>query len=366
MNEQPGALQLRRRAEKMLAGKPQKTMVVPVDKLAYELQLCQIQLEIQNENLRQVQFELERCRERYMDFYDFAPVAYLTLTESGLISEINLNGVTLLGVERDRLLYHRLTPYVATDDQDRWLRHFATVIVSDAALACELALQKHDGSRFNAHLECLRQLKLDDVLEVRIVLTDITERIKNEEEIRRLAFYDSLTQLPNRRLLDDRLDHAMAAGRRSGRYGALMFIDLDNFKPLNDLHGHYMGDLLLIEVSRRITRCLRETDTVARFGGDEFVVLLGELDTDLSASVSQAALVAEKIRTTLSESYRLNTHGHVVLEHHCTSSIGVVMFNNHDHSKEHLLKWSDMAMYEAKESGSNKVNFFEPARMSQP
>ena len=117
------------------------------------------------------------------------------------------------------------------------------------------------------------------------IFRDITEHKLNEEKIRRLAFYDALTQLPNRRLLNDRLDQAMAASRRSERYGALMFVDLDNFKPLNDNHGHGIGDLLLIEVAQRITRCLREMDTVARFGGDEFVVLLSELDIDKATSI---------------------------------------------------------------------------------
>ena len=157
----------------------------------------------------------------------------------------------------------------------------------------------------------------------------------------------------------------MAASKRSGRYGALMFLDLDNFKPLNDTHGHDVGDLLLIEVARRITGCIREVDTVARFGGDEYVVMLSELDVDKAASAAQAEFVAEKIRTTLAEPYVLTIRqdGNVetTVEHRCTSSIGVVLFINHEASPEDILKWADMAMYQAKEGGRNRIRFLDQA-----
>ena len=192
------------------------------------------------------------------------------------------------------------------------------------------------------------------------IFRDITEHKLNEEKIRKLAFYDALTQLPNRRLLDDRLKQAMEVNRRSGQFGALMFVDLDNFKPLNDNYGHGVGDLLLIEVAKRITRCLRKMDTVARFGGDEFVVLLSELDTEKVTSAHQASTVAEKIRATLAAPYRMKRAAGENLEHHCTSSIGVVLFQNHQARAENILKWADMAMYQAKESGRNRVCFFDP------
>ena len=137
------------------------------------------------------------------------------------------------------------------------------------------------------------------------IFSDITQQKSAETEIHNLAFYDPLTHLLNRRSLNDRLMRAVAASRRSGRYGAVMFIDLDNFKPINDTHGHVAGDLLLIEAARRITHCVRAVDTVARFGGDEFVVILGELGTDENGSAAQASIVAEKIRVSLAEPYNL-------------------------------------------------------------
>ena len=137
------------------------------------------------------------------------------------------------------------------------------------------------------------------------IMEDITERKHAEELIHNFAFFDALTQLPNRRLLNDRLSQTMLASKRSSHYGALMFLDLDNFKPLNDAHGHDAGDLLLVEVARRITQCVREVDTVARFGGDEFVIMLSDLDVDKTESIAQAAIVAEKIRSSLSEPYVL-------------------------------------------------------------
>jgi diguanylate cyclase (GGDEF)-like protein len=187
---------------------------------------------------------------------------------------------------------------------------------------------------------------------------------EQEQKIRSLAFYDALTKLPNRRLLLDRLGQAMSASKRSGRYAALMFIDLDNFKPLNDKHGHDVGDLLLIEVARRISNCMREVDTVARFGGDEFIVMLSELTTDKQESSAQAGLVAEKIRASLAEPYLLtvankDTEEPCTIEHHCTSSIGVALFINHEVSPEDLIKWADKAMYQAKEDGRNRTHFFQ-------
>lgn len=187
----------------------------------------------------------------------------------------------------------------------------------------------------------------------------VIDHYQAEEKIRNLAYFDVLTQLPNRRMLVDRLRLAMANSRRSGCYGALMFLDLDNFKPLNDAHGHYVGDLLLVQVAERITSCVRETDTVARFGGDEFVVMLGELDENRAASEIQARGVAEKIRCILSEPFTLRIHRdgepEKVVTHRCTASIGVVLFYNHEASIDDIIKWADEAMYHAKESGRNGI-----------
>lgn len=190
--------------------------------------------------------------------------------------------------------------------------------------------------------------------------TDITARKAEEDAIKGLAFYDTLTQLPNRRLLDDRLGIAIAASKRSGRHGAVMFLDLDNFKRLNDTYGHSMGDLLLVEVAQRITRCVREVDTVARFGGDEFVVVISELDESSSEYIVQAGIVAEKIRATLAEPYVLTfkykDEAEVTVSHQCEASIGVVVFSGKENA-ENVLKWADIAMYQAKEVGRNLIRF---------
>lgn len=189
-------------------------------------------------------------------------------------------------------------------------------------------------------------------------------------QLRNLAFYDTLTLLPNRRLLNDRLIQALAASARSGEYGALMFLDLDNFKTLNDQSGHAVGDRLLVEAANRISGCLRETDTVARFGGDEFVVMLGSLDGDQESSRLQAQRVAEKIRMVLAETYHLvcqTTEGsEIKLEHHCTSSIGVVLFLGHEASQDELLSWADTAMYTAKKGGRNRICFYRHAASVLP
>lgn len=187
--------------------------------------------------------------------------------------------------------------------------------------------------------------------------SDITEHKKAEEKIHQLAFYDPLTQLPNRRLFHDRLDQALAASARNRSQGALLFLDLDGFKGLNDSYGHVIGDELLIEVARRLTGCVRETDTVARLGGDEFVVILENLD---AADREAAARVAEKLRQMLAEPYRLSVPGTgEEVTHRCTASIGVCPFRGHDETRGELIKRADIAMYQAKAAGRNAIRFFD-------
>lgn len=195
------------------------------------------------------------------------------------------------------------------------------------------------------------------------ITREISKRKQMEEQVRQLAFHDSLTNLPNRRLLYDRLKQSMVASKRSGCYNAVMFLDLDNFKPLNDAHGHEAGDLLLILAADRLKSSVREIDTVARFGGDEFVVVLNELDADRAASTTLAGNIAEKIRVALSAPYLLTISKDgktdIVVEHCCTVSIGVVVFINHDVSQDDILKWADATMYMAKENGRNLIRFHE-------
>ncbi len=196
-------------------------------------------------------------------------------------------------------------------------------------------------------------------------LQDITERKQAEEQIRLLAYFDTLTNLPNRRMLADRLNQTLLNNKRNRHFGAVLFLDLDNFKPLNDSHGHALGDLLLIEVAQRLKAHVREIDTVARIGGDEFVVLLSELSTDQAASIAQAQVVAEKIRLSLAETYLLQTHqpgtGSEIVTHQCTASVGVAVFGPDASDQASILKLADTAMYQAKEAGRNRVTLGMPA-----
>ena len=190
------------------------------------------------------------------------------------------------------------------------------------------------------------------------ITREITERKRLEEQVRQLAFHDPLTHLANRRLMLEHLDQAMSASKRSHHHGALLFLDLDNFKPLNDQHGHGVGDLLLIEVAERLKTCVREADTVARFGGDEFVVLLCELGTQHHEATAQAAAVAEKIRNRLAEPYVLQaTPSAPAIGHQCTASIGVAVFHGRDESQGSVIDRADAAMYQAKEDGRNRIRF---------
>lgn len=184
---------------------------------------------------------------------------------------------------------------------------------------------------------------------------DITARKVVEQQIKQLAFYDALTNLPNRRLLVDRLNQAIAVTERDKHHGAVLFMDLDHFKLLNDSKGHDIGDLLLIEVGNRIKNCLREGDTVARLGGDEFVVVLETLSVQSAEAATQAETVAEKIHHELNQPYQLKEYTHTT-----TPSIGIVLFNGHKDTLDDLLKFADIAMYQAKTAGRNAIRFYDP------
>jgi diguanylate cyclase (GGDEF)-like protein len=196
------------------------------------------------------------------------------------------------------------------------------------------------------------------------LFSDISPLKEHQRKFEHLAHLDALTGLPNRRLLEDRLNLTMAASKRSARYCALMYLDLDNFKPLNDTHGHGAGDLLLVEVAKRLSARVREVDTVARIGGDEFVVLMGELDVNKDPAIEKSRAVAEKIRVDLSDRYLLNVPLHMgladgVVEHQCSVSIGVVLFLKDEANQSDLLRWADATMYRAKNTGRNMILFYE-------
>ncbi|MGA7594538.1 MAG: EAL domain-containing protein, partial [Gallionella sp.] len=212
---------------------------------------------------------------------------------------------------------------------------------------------RYDGTPFDAEVS-LNVVELGGKPHLLATVRDTTDRKAAEQQILQLAFYDSLTNLPNRQLLVDRLHQALASSTRTGRSGALLFIDLDNFKDLNDTLGHAMGDFLLKQVSERLKDSVREGDTVARLGGDEFVVMLEDLGEDSIMAAEQTEAVGEKVLAALSRLYQLDIH-----TFRSSGSIGATVFGPHSEKAEELLKQADIAMYQAKKGGRNILRFFD-------
>lgn len=229
-------------------------------------------------------------------------------------------------------------------------------INSTGAWEGEIWNRRKNGEVYPEHLTITAVINTHGIITNYVAsLTDITIRKAAADEIRSLAFYDPLTGLPNRRLLVDRLNQASAASSRNGSHGALLFLDLDHFKTLNDTLGHDVGDLLLQQVAERLTTCVRESDTVARLSGDEFVVLLEDLSEQALEAAAQTDIIGHNILAALNQPYLLATH-----EYHSTPSVGATLFNGHKKSVDELLKQADIAMYQAKASGRNTLRFFDP------
>lgn len=329
-----------------------------VDELNHDLQVHQIELEMQNEALRCTQLTLEAMRDRYLDLYDRAPVGYFSISEHGLIAEANLTGAALLGVDRKRLLNSRFTRHLAPFDTDRWHRYVVALMRDGGEQhRIDVCMQTEERGMFHAQIDGVRGTLPGAAPCLHVTLIDISERRAREDEIAQLAFFDPLTDLPNRRLMKDRLQQALSAGTRSQHEGALMFIDLDHFKEINDTLGHDKGDALLQQAAARLTSCVREGDTVARLGGDEFVVMLPPgLSESREQSVAQARAIGEKILAALRSPYLIDG-----LQLHLSASVGITLFGEQPGaSVDDLLKRADQAMYQAKAAGRDTLRFFDP------
>jgi diguanylate cyclase (GGDEF)-like protein/PAS domain S-box-containing protein len=318
--------------------------------------------------LKRVQSELaQREESRRRQFADNSTVMLL-IDPSGRILDANQAALRFYGYARERFLAMQISD-VSQRSAVEILETLGSAVQADGA-QFESVHRLADGSVRDVSVSS-SPIDMDSQRVLHTIVFDITDRKRAEAEIQELAFFDPLTHLPNRRLLLDRLHQAIAASARSQRKGALLFIDLDNFKALNDTHGHEKGDLMLQHAAHRLSGCIRQGDTVARLGGDEFVVMLKDLSSDATEATDQVAAVGAKVLAALKLPYHLGG-----VEHHSSASIGMALFGMNEagslgdgsgdgdgdgDSVEVLFKRADLALYQAKATGRNVSRFFDPA-----
>lgn len=308
------------------------------------------------------QDELKDRERRYRAVVKTSQDGFLLVNQQGQVIGNNEAYCQMSGYGKAELLRLNVTDLEGAETPEQTFKHLVK-IKNLGHDRFETLHKRKDGSLWATEISVSTMPDIGDLFVFVRDLTEIkafeAERAKAEEVIRNQAFHDPLTQLPNRRLLYDRLKQAMAAARRNRRYGAFLFLDMDNFKRLNDTLGHEMGDMLLIQIAQRLKSCVRKQDTVARLGGDEFVVMLNELSETIEESTFQVSLVGSKILNTLNQPYQLKEH-----VYHSTPSIGVTLFLDDKEDMDTIISRADSAMYQAKTSGRNALRFSETDALS--
>lgn len=320
-------------------------------------------LEVEISERKLVAAALHASEEKYRLLVENSHDIIYTLTSDGVFAFVSPAWTLLLGHPAAEVVGQNFRQFVHPDDLAVLTQLINQVIGSGIGQAGTEYRVRDNGDNWRWHRSNVAIWKdaQGKLIGLEGIATDITEHHNLQESIRQLAFHDPLTKLPNRRMLIDRLQMLMASCARNSMYGALMFLDLDKFKSLNDLHGHDAGDQLLLQGAQRMRAGVRDMDTVARFGGDEFVVMLGELSADLAQAKLHAAGVAEKLRALLAEPYSLLLQRvdqvDMTVNHRCSASIGIAMFDGTSGSPDQIIKRADVAMYSAKDRGKNTVAF---------
>jgi diguanylate cyclase (GGDEF)-like protein/PAS domain S-box-containing protein len=321
---------------------------------------------------KRTELNLQENEATFRKLFEDSSDPILLIDGTGVFVECNQAALDLLKMTREQFLL--LPPTRISPEFQPGGRRSAEAVPEMIALAYSKGLHRFDWTCIDAEGgEFIVEVSLMPVVikgqtMLHSTWRDITERKVAADKIERLAFYDPLTDLPNRRLLLDRLEHALTSSARHNRYGALMLLDMDDFKTLNDTLGHDIGDQFLVEVARRLQASVREGDTIARQGGDEFVVILEDLNENTLAAM-QAESVAVKILRAVSQPYLLDLSSHAGLKstrsYHCTSSIGITLFQDNSISVDELMKRADTAMYQAKAAGRDSLRFFDPEMQAE-
>ena len=285
----------------------------------------------------------------------------VVLDAAGNIQRVNQAFTAITGHTQKQACEESSTVVLSTGGDDALRRRVWRLIREEGYWQGEVVNRRRDGSLYSAWMtfSAVRNAA-GEVTHYVGTLSDISREKEAQREIHRLAYFDPLTDLPNRRLLHDRIEHALAASRRNEEHAAVLLLDLDHFKKVNDSLGHNFGDELLLQASGRMRSALRAGDTLARFGGDEFVVLLEDLGSDPIVAGRHAERVGEALREALARRYDLGTQSL-----YCTASIGITLFRGRDATMESVLRHADLAMYRAKNAGRNSVRFFEPQMQTE-